>query len=77
MPPTTVQVSQATRKRLAAHKAHPRQPYDEVINLALDAVDEDQRGLSPEFKTKIAASRRDARRGRVYTTAELREKLGL
>jgi hypothetical protein len=77
MPPTTVQVSEATRKRLAAHKAHPRQPYDEVINRALDELDEDDLELSFEFKKKIEDGRRDARRRKVFTTAQLLKELGL
>lgn len=77
MSPTTVQVSQATRKRLVAHKSHPRQPYEDVINRALDALDEEELELSNEFKRKVAAGRRDARRGRVYSTAQLLKELGL
>ncbi|HEX9708631.1 MAG TPA: hypothetical protein VGB42_01440 [Candidatus Thermoplasmatota archaeon] len=77
MRPTTVQVSQATRKRLSAYKAHPRQPYDDIINRALDALDEEDLELSDEFKAKLAAGRRDAKAGRVYSTKELLKELGL
>jgi predicted transcriptional regulator len=75
--PTTIQVSNATRKRIARHKAHPRQPYEDVIKRALDLLEEDEMELSEEFKEKVAVGRRDAKAGRVYTTAQLIEELGL
>jgi predicted transcriptional regulator len=75
--PTTVQVSPATRKRLIAQKEHPRQPYDEVINKALDLLEEAERDFSPAFRREIKAGRADVRAGRVYTTKELLKELGL
>lgn len=75
--PTTVQVSPATRERLIAHKEHPRQPYDEVINKALDVLDEDAREFAPAFRRAIKAGRADVKAGRVYTTKQLLKELGL
>ena len=75
--PTTVQVSPATRKRLITHKEHPRQPYDEVINRALDLLDEADAEFTPAFRRQIAAGRADVRAGRVYTTKQLLRELGL
>jgi len=75
--PTTVQVSPATRKRLVANKAHARQPYDEVINEALDLLEEANREFTPAFRREIKAGRADVRAGRVYTTKQLLKELGL
>ncbi len=75
--PTTVQVSPATRRRLIAHKEHPRQPYDEVINKALDLLEESERDFTAAFRREIKAGRADIRAGRVYTTKELLKELGL
>ena len=75
--PTTVQVTPATRKRLISHKEHPRQPYDEVINKALDLMEEDDREFTPEFRRQISAGRKDLKARRVYTTKELLKELGL
>jgi predicted transcriptional regulator len=75
--PTTVQVSPATRKRLIANKEHPRQPYDEVINEALDLLEEANREFTPAFRREIKAGRADVRAGRVYTTKLLLKELGL
>lgn len=34
--PTTVQISERTKKRLKEEKDHPKEPYDEVISDLLD-----------------------------------------
>ena len=75
--PTTIQLSQGTRRRIARHKAHARQPYEDVINRALDLLEEDDLEISPAFRDRIAAGRRDVKAGRVYTTAQLMKELGL
>ena len=75
--PSSIQVSARTRKRIAAHKAHPRQPYEDVINRALDLLEEDDLEMSPSLRAKVAAGRRDAKAGRTYTTAQLLKELGL
>jgi hypothetical protein len=77
MTTTTIQVSSKTRRRLVDHRIHPRQPYDDVINRALDLLDEDDLELSPEFKRKVARSRTSARRGKLYTTGQVLKELGL
>jgi predicted transcriptional regulator len=74
---TTIQLSDATRQRIARHKSHPRQPYEDVINRALDLLEEDDLEITPAFAAKIAEGRRDVKAGRVYTTAELIKELGL
>jgi len=74
---TSIQVSDRTRRRLVAHKAHGRQPYDEVINKALDVVEEDDLELSPEFRRRLARSRRQYKQGQYRTTKDLIEELGL
>ncbi|HKZ59770.1 MAG TPA: hypothetical protein VJ547_08005 [Candidatus Thermoplasmatota archaeon] len=74
---TSIQVTDRTRRRLVAHKAHERQPYDEVINEALDIVEEDDLELSPEYRRRLARSRRQYRQGRYKTTKQLIEELGL
>jgi predicted transcriptional regulator len=74
---TTIQLSDTTRKRIARHKSHPRQPYEDVINRALDLLEEDDLEVTPAFAAKMAEGRRDIRAGRLYTTAQLIKELGL
>lgn len=75
--PTSVQVTRATLKRLRSQKEHPRQPYDEVINQALDLLEEDRAEFSAAFRKEIARGRADVRAGRVLTTRQLLKELGL
>lgn len=74
---TTIQVSQRLKKRLLRHKQHPRQPYEEVIEEALDYLEEDERQLSAEAKRALRESRRQFAAGRFKTLDEAREELGL
>lgn len=74
---TTIQVSERLKKRLLKHKASPRQTYEEVIERALEALEEDDLEFSAEFKKKLRQGRRDVAAGRTYTTERLRRELGL
>lgn len=75
--PTTIQVSEKLKRRLARQKEHPRQTYEEVIQRALDLLEEDELELSPEFQRKVRLARRQARTGKSYTTEEILRELGL
>ncbi|MHB8605685.1 MAG: hypothetical protein ACYDCK_10565 [Thermoplasmatota archaeon] len=75
--PSSIQVSERLRKRLAKHKSHPRETYERVIEKALDAMEEDALDFTPAFKKKIARGERELAQGKGMTTAELRRKLGL
>jgi hypothetical protein len=50
---TTIQISQELRQRLSKLKVHPRQPYEEVIAAALDALEGRPRTKSGEAKDKV------------------------
>lgn len=75
--PTSVQVTPDTLKRLRAQKEHPRQTYDDVINEALDLLEEDRAEFGDAFRKEIAKGRADVRAGRVVTTKQLLKELGL
>lgn len=74
---TTIEVPTALRDRLAALKHHPRQPYAEVIQEALDWLDEDDARLSPAAREAVEESRRQLAGGRFKTLDEVRAELGL
>lgn len=75
--PTTIQVSEALKKRLQRHKGSPRETYEEVIAKALDVFEEDEAALSPAFRRKTARGRREIAAGKGMTTDELLKDLGL
>lgn len=75
--PTTIQVSEALKKRLQKHKGSARETYEEVIAKALDVFEEDEAALSPEFKRKVTRGRREIRSGKGLSTDELLQDLGL
>ncbi len=75
--PTTIQVPNELKERLKRLKHHPRQPYAEVIEEALDWLEEDEAELSPRAKEALDASRKEFEEGRFRTLDEVREGLGL
>lgn len=75
--PTTIQVSERLKRRLLRHKRHPRQPYEEVIEEALDFMEEDERELSTAAREALRESRRQFAAGKAKTLDEARRELGL
>ncbi len=76
---TTIQVSPATRARLARLKSSPRETYDELLGKLLSLVPEgDEEGRYTEaFRIGLLNARIDAREGRVLDHAQVKRQLGL
>jgi hypothetical protein len=76
---TTIQLSPATRARLAALKQSPRETYDEVLSKLLDLVPSgDSEGrYTAAFRTGLLNARLDIRGGRMVGHDELKRRLGL
>ena len=76
---TTIQVSPATRARLAALKSSPRETYDEVLNklLALIPEGDDEGTYSDAFRLGLLSAHLDIRAGRVIDHAVVKKRLGL
>ena len=74
---TTIQVSDRLKKRLQRQKRHPRQAYEEVIEEALDFMEENELELSATARDALAESRRQFAKGRVKTLAAVKKELGL
>jgi len=73
---TTVQLKVSTKKRLEQLKIAPQESMDSVINrLATLAIDEGP--LSKEDIKGIRQGLEDIEKGKVYTTAQLKKKLGI
>lgn len=74
---TTIHLSDKLKARLARHKLHPREPYADVVERALDVLEEEDLELSTEYQDKMKRGRDDVRAGRTLTTEELMKELGL
>lgn len=74
---TTIQVSDRLKKRLVRHKQHPRQPYEEVIEEALDSIEEDEKELSASAKKALDESRKQFAAGHFKSLDQVKEELGL
>lgn len=79
MTSTSIQIDARTRKKLAALKSSGRETYDEVLNKLLSLVPEgdDEGKYSDAFRARLLEARLDSAAGRVYSTDEVRRRLGL
>ena len=73
---TTIQLDPKLKDRLGKLKAYPGETYEKVIERLVNTGDEDG-VLSAETIKNIEISLRDAEQGKVYSTKEVRKKLGL
>jgi hypothetical protein len=76
---TTIQVSPATRERLAALKSSPRESYDELLNklLTLIPTGDEEGTYTDPFRMGLLSARLDVRAGRTIDHKELKKRLGL
>jgi hypothetical protein len=76
---TTIQLSPATRERLARLKQSPRETYDEILNKLLDLVPTgDEEGTyRAAFRVGLLNARLDIRAGRTFGHEELKRRLNL
>lgn len=77
---TTIQVSNKVKKELDGFKEHPRETYAEVISKLIRTAKEDEESkmeLSEETLKGLKEAEEDIKKGRVYTTAQLKKELGL
>ena len=58
-------------------KIFPREPYDDVVNRLLNAVGEDEGILSEKTIRDLEEGVADIKAGRVYTSEQVKKKLGL
>lgn len=73
---TTIQVEERTRHRLEGLKMHSRETYNDVIKRLL----ENGKGegiISETSLRNIESALEDIRKGRVYSTNEVRKRFGL
>ena len=74
---TSIQLEKRTKAKLEKLKIFPREPYDDVVNRLLNAVGEDEGILSEKTIRDLEEGVADIKAGRVYTSEQVKKKLGL
>lgn len=73
---TTIQLEERIKNRLEKMKIHPREPYSKVIERLMQVSVEEEE-LSPKTLKNIEKALEDVKRGRVYSTKDVKKKLGI
>jgi predicted transcriptional regulator len=73
---TTIQVEKKLKDRLEGLKLHPRESYNKVIERLVD-IRTDEGELSEETMLNIERGLEDVRKGRTFSTKEVKHKLGI
>ena len=76
---TTIRISRATREKLSRLKPYKRATYDETIEALISLIPEgDEEGkYTEEFRTSLLRGMLDIRRGRTYSSSEVKKRLEL
>ncbi len=77
---TTIQVSTKVKRELDGFKDYERETYCEVIGKLIELVKEDEESkmqLSEETLKDIKEAEQDIKKGKVYTTAQIKRELGI
>lgn len=79
MATTTIQITTATRQKLAELKSHSRETYDELLNKLLSLIPEgDEEGpYTHAFRVGLLNARLDVKEGRLTDHAQVKKQLGL
>ncbi|MEM3089860.1 MAG: hypothetical protein QXY22_04750 [Candidatus Nitrosotenuis sp.] len=73
---TSIQVEKEIKARLDKLKNHPRETYNDVL-ARLIKIAQDDDVLSPAVIKNIEEGIADIKAGRVYSSAQVKKKLGL
>jgi predicted transcriptional regulator len=73
---TTIQLEERIKNRLEEIKIDPRETYNKVIERLIQLSKEEEE-LNPKTIRNIEQALEDVKRGRVYSTHEVKKKLGI
>ncbi len=73
---TTIQLEERIKNKLKEAKLYPGETYNRVIE-RLIKLSSEERELSAETIKNIELALEDIKRGRVYSTGEVKKKLGI
>lgn len=74
---TSIQLENKTKARLEKMKSFPKESYDEVVNRLLNIAEDDEGILSKRTIKNIEQGIADIKAGRVYTSEQVKKRLGL
>ena len=74
---TSIQLEKRTKAKLEKLKIFPRESYDDVVNRLLNVTEEDEGILSEKTIRDLEEGVADIKAGRVYTSEQVKKKLGL
>jgi predicted transcriptional regulator len=74
---TTIQVTEKTKDALAKMRLFPKEPYEEVILRLIEIGKEEEEELRTETIQTIEKALEDVKRGRLYSTEEVKKELGI
>ncbi len=72
---TTIQIEEKLKTKLERMKLYSREPYSHVIARLIKYCGEEE--LSKEMIKNIEMALDDVKKGRTYSTAEAKKKLGI
>ncbi len=72
---TTIQLEERIKNKLEGLKVHPRETYNKVIERLIESGREEE--LSAHTVRNIESALEDIKKGRVYSTKEVKERLGV
>ncbi len=72
---TTIKITPVVKQRLDKLRRFPRESYNEIISRL--TMEDEEEGITEEDIRDIEEALEDIKAGRVYSTAQLKEKLGL
>ncbi len=73
---TTIQLEEKTKERLERMKLFPRETYNEVI-IRLVLTSREETELSEQTIKNIEKALEDVKKGRLYSTKEVKKELGI
>ncbi|MFH1229286.1 MAG: hypothetical protein V1678_02580 [Candidatus Aenigmatarchaeota archaeon] len=73
---TTIQLDKKVKNELESIKAYPKETYSRVIERLIKTCSEDSE-LSHKAIRNIESALCDVKAGRVYTTKDVKKKLGI
>jgi len=73
---TTIQLEEKTKEELERVKLFPRETYNEVI-IRLIMTNQEETELSEQTIKNIEKALEDVKKGRLYSTEEVRKELGI
>lgn len=72
---TTIQLDEKIKEKLEEMKTNPRETYSSVIEKLIE--NEENEELSPQTIKNIEEALEDVKKGRVYSTKDVKKRLGI